>query len=345
MGGLLRGLSLRRKLTLLNVISSGGALLLAGLAYGLLEEHAARNALVRELGLQADFLALELGPAAGFGDATSLEAMLRRGIELPDLVGGRVFGPGGRTLALVGEAPSTLSETGHRFVPGGLEISRPIVSDGEIVAWLAVQSDLASLQPRRVTLIQNGVAVLFLAMLVSYLVSLFLQKQLTRRTEALADAVMRVSEGEGYAVRVTDHENDEIGKFIRAFNGMLEQIEARDAALREAHDHLELHVEERTHALKEEIARRAEVEEELIRSRDTAEAASRAKAEFVANMSHEIRTPLIGVIGMADLLADTELDDDQRDFTDTLRRSGGHLLTLVNDILDYSRIEENRIEL
>jgi signal transduction histidine kinase/DNA-binding response OmpR family regulator len=110
-----------------------------------------------------------------------------------------------------------------------------------------------------------------------------------------------------------------------------QRVLADAQALQEANETLEARVQRRT--------------AELAASREAALAAARAKAAFLATMSHEIRTPLNGVVGMSTLLAETPLDAEQRDYLQTIRLSSDQLLAVINDVLDFSKIESGKLEL
>ncbi|MCP4659459.1 MAG: response regulator [bacterium] len=119
------------------------------------------------------------------------------------------------------------------------------------------------------------------------------------------------------------------------------QVRGRTRALEDSCRQLS----ESTEQLRREVTERERTEEQLRRAKDGAEAASRAKSRFLATMSHEIRTPMTGVLGMTWLLLETQLSTEQRDRAEKIRKSGEALLTVIDDILDYSKIEAGKLDL
>ncbi len=225
------------------------------------------------------------------------------------------------------------------FEDNFLCLAKDIIHKQQAIGRIVIRSDLRELQTRIKTFAGIIFAIFTLAAFVSFFFAFQLQKMITQPIVGLVRTAREIAEKKDYSVRATKRSTDELGILTEAFNNMLEEMDASEMALQKANEGLEKRVEERTSELKE-------INADLQRAKEEADAASRAKNDFLANMSHEIRTPMNGVIAAGDLaLAADNLPDNIRRYLEIINNSAYSLLQVIDDILDCSKIESGNMTL
>jgi signal transduction histidine kinase len=326
-----RQYSIREKLTWMNMLVSGAALLLACTAFASYELADLRQALVRSISIQAQIAGANSASALLFNDSDSARNTLSALNAAPYVLSAQIYTPSGEQFASWSrglenttspsrQEPIRAIET-HQFTRDQLVLVRAIDFQGKRVGMVRIQSDLAEIDDRLIGFAGIVAAVLLMSLLAAFAFSAIFQKTTARPIAELAETARMVSREKRYSVRAPMTTNaEEIVVLIQAFNEMLEQIQERDTALQAARDELEASVERRTAQL---------------------EAVNRELESFTYSVAHDLRAPLRHIQGFADALVEDsgrELNADSRVHLSRIVESTRRMDQLINDLLGLAHV-------
>jgi signal transduction histidine kinase len=347
--------SINRRITLSIITTSVIVLSLASIATLTFYFHSFKTKMIKDMSIKAEIIGINCQAAMLFSDKDSAEQTLAALKAESSIIKACIFTAGGKVFADYSHGdeeptPSAkeFSEDGYTFSSKNMAVWKRIKMDGKTLGTVYLKSELNEFYSSFRQYMFIAIAILLFSALISYTLATKFQRAISSPISALAENMKSVSQNKNYSLRMAEDRKDELGQLIRGFNEMLAQIEVRDVQLEGHRDRLEIEVQARTAELSKTNQDLEQLVEELKAAKQTAELANVAKSDFLANMSHELRTPLNHIIGFTELVVEKhfgDLNEAQEEYLNDVLSSSRHLLSLINDVLDLSKVEAGKLEL
>jgi signal transduction histidine kinase/ActR/RegA family two-component response regulator len=362
-----RSSSIRKKLVVVVMATTFAALLVS---VGLIIAYDLRNyqrSLVNDMSTQAELVGHMTSAALAFDDprlASENLALLR---TRPMVGAAAIYDEHGRLFASYAARgtprsfPPRPEAAGARNDGRQVVLFRPIVENGETVGtvWLRAENRMLA---RTLDYLTIALGVMLLAMATAYLLMRRMGRVITAPIVAVTEIARDVVATRDYSRRAPRIGNDEAAELADSFNAMLTEIEQRTRELESSSEEIVREAHERSRAQQEIMRLNEQLEQrvdertlqlalanaELANAIDEARNANQAKSAFLSSMSHELRTPLNAILGFAQILTSEALpttDTQKKEFANHILKSGRHLLTLINEILDLAKVESGTITL